>query len=776
MLRRWKWPIAVLIYIIVVFQYFYTVASNPNMFVEVLREPDGSYRVTSIVAGGWGEKYLEVGNRIIAVNGQDPAKDYIVGRYGELERVKSLDIVNAQGESRHYELEPPPLSETLQFIGVPLAASFLFLIFVAVLWRSGRSDPSSFVLALFFLFTGAAYIGGYTTHKLEPVGTLLFRFLFLMVPVVFIHFMNMYLKRFNEFLLSSKWMIFFYACLSFELALLCIRSFVKLEFLDWATPLFTLFFAIPNVIAVIQLIRKYRKHRKGDLNSLFKLTLITHILAFSPFIVLYSLPLLIGSPIISVGTATAFLLVLPLAYMYMLMTRRIFDVNFVLNRFFYHASVAVLPSAIMALLGMWIVRSEGPSGIGITRMFLIFYLVLVILLFVKEALDRKLRQGKGGTSLDGNFERFSHNVARVMKRADLERALEQEIKESIRIPALQFFDWDTSVNEVPVEKMAAAERREMAEALRRKNEQLVPGSLTMLSRGACLVIGRRGDQAYLLWLDDKADHTRYNPDERNRLVTLANYSAIVFENLYLVEGLIDSLEAEMEKHGETPGWVLRLIFNLSENERRRLASDLHDSALQDQIIWLRRLETAIVDYEMSGLLKAELDRIKEGLLDVIHQIRETCNELRPPLLMEMGLEQSLEQLFTEAQMRADYIVDFQANNIGGVLDDEQTLAIYRITQELLRNADKHADASNVEISMFADEEAFYYRYRDDGVGMNEADAADSFSHMGLAGMKERVRSFEGTFEWHSRPGAGMETEIIIPLKPSTDFSYKEAVQ
>jgi len=776
MLTRWKWPIAVFLYIVVIFQYFHVVAFNPNIFVEAMPESDGSYRVTLIEQGGWGQRHLEVDDRIVAVNGEDPAKNYTLRHYGELERARSLDILNAQDESIHYELEPPPLSETLRFIGVPLTASLLFLIFAAALWRFGRLDLSAFVLALFFLFTGAAYIGGYTIHKIDPFGTLLFRFLFLMVPVIFVHFMNLYLKKFNERLLSSKWLVFFYSCISFVLVTSYIRLFVAREALSWTSPLFTLFFAIPNVIAIIQLIRKYRKHRKGDLNSLFKLTLITHILAFSPFIVLYSLPLLIGSPIISVGTATAFLLVLPLAYMYMLMTRRIFDVNFVLNRFFYHASVAVLPSAIMALLGMWIVRSEGPSGIGITRMFLIFYLVLVILLFVKEALDRKLRQGKGGTSLDGNFERFSHNIARVMKRADLERALEQEIKESIRIPALQFFDWDTSVNEVPVEKMAAAERREIAEALRRKNEQLVPGSLTMLSRGACLVIGRRGDQAYLLWLDDKADHTRYNPDERNRLVTLANYSAIVFENLYLVEGLIDSLEAEMEKHGETPGWVLRLIFNLSENERRRLASDLHDSALQDQIIWLRRLETAIVDYEMSGLLKAELDRIKEGLLDVIHQIRETCNELRPPLLMEMGLEQSLEQLFAEAQMRADYIVDFQANNIGGVLDDEQTLAIYRITQELLRNADKHADASNVEISMFADEEAFYYRYRDDGVGMNEADAADSFSHMGLAGMKERVRSFEGTFEWHSRPGAGMETEIMIPLKPSSDFSYKEAVQ
>ncbi|GGN99964.1 sensor histidine kinase [Saccharibacillus kuerlensis] len=512
------------------------------------------------------------------------------------------------------------------------------------------------------------------------------------------------------------------------------------------------------------------------MSSLFKLTLITHTLAFSPFIILYSLPRLVGFHLISVEAATAFLLVLPIAYMYMLMTRRIFDVNFVLSRLSYHASIAIVPSALMALLGIWIVRSEVSSGLGAARMFLIFYLVLVVLLFAKESLDRRLRRGGSGMNIGGSFERFSHNIARVMKRADLERALEQEIQKSIRVPALQFLDWDASMDEVPIEVLNPQERREIAESLRRKEDLLVPGSLTILHRGACIVMGRKGDQAYLLWLDDKADHTRYNPDERNWLGTLANYSSIVSENLYLVEGLIGSLEAEMKKHGDTPGWVLRLVFNLSENERRRLASDLHDSALQDQIIWLRRLETAIVDYEMNAPLKGELEQIKEGLLDVIHQIRETCNELRPPLLMEMGLKQSLEQLFAEAQMRANYTVDFQAEGIDGVLDDEQTLAIYRITQELLRNAAKHANASRVEITLFADEESLRYHYRDNGVGMNEADAADSFSHMGMAGMKERVRSFDGIFEWHSEPGAGMETEITIPLRSRPDSLYEEVVQ
>ncbi|MCQ4087440.1 ATP-binding protein [Saccharibacillus sp. JS10] len=764
-MKKWNWLIALLVYILVVAQYLYVAAATPPVQVKVQPGENGQVIVESVASGYWGDGRLQVGDRIVEVDGKDPEQHYTVRHYGWLERVHEITVIKPGMETQTLQVQRLPIGEALSPLFAPLAAAILFLIFAILLRIYAYRDPSSFWLAVFFLFTGAAYLGGYTVNRLEPIGTLLFEFVFLMVPIAFIHFMNRYLGRFGERLANKSWMIFFYVCMVFHVGVTAIRELVDRNLLTWESPLFTVFFALPNIFAVLRLIQKYRKHRSDDLNSLFKLTLIAHTLAFSPFIFLYSIPRLFGFPLISVGAATAFLLTLPVIYLYMLLTRRIFDVGFVLNRFLYYAAIAIVPSAIMALLGAWMVRSEHFDQVGMVRLFLVFYLIIVVLLFVKEFLDRNLRKtGKNRLSSVGSFERFSHHVSRVMKREDLERALEQEIESTIKVSALAFTNWEPSMDEVDIDVLEKQERHRLAQVLREKAEQLVPGVVLSLPRGICLVIGNKDSQVYLLWLDDKANHTRYNPDERNWLSTLANYSAIVFENLYLIQGLIGNLEEEMNKQGDTPSWVLRLIFNLSENERRRLASDLHDSALQDQIIWLRRLETAILDYEMPQALNTELERIKEGLLDVIHQIRETCNELRPPLLMEMGLIQAMEQLFMEAQMRTDYTVEFEAAGSTEVLDDEQTLAIYRITQELLRNASKHAEASRVYIYLATNGEQFIYQYRDNGVGMNEEDAADSFSHMGLAGIKERVRSFEGTFTWRSKPGAGMQAEIMLPLR------------
>ncbi|RAI94661.1 two-component system sensor histidine kinase ComP [Paenibacillus pabuli] len=765
-MRKRNWLAAVLIYIVIVIYDIVLLVGTPLVHIEVEEEDvTGNYKVISVGDEGWGQAYMKPGDIVTAIDGASPVSNFTVQHYGKIERADSITRLGADGNEQLLTIQKLPLHVSLLSIIGPLSASILFLFFVLVMGRYRMKDSSAFLLALFFLFTVLAYLGGYTTDRYEPFGRLFFYVSFLMVPILFIHFMNSYLRKFEECFVSKPWLVFFYICIVFHIVMRSIRELVDVEFYAYGSILLILFFAIPNILIVAKLIQQYRKHRLDHLRSLFKLTLIAHTLAFFPFVCLYSLPSLFDYPIVSNDVAAAFLLTLPIIYLYMLMTRMLFDVDFIVNRFIYHALLAIVPSALMAILGMWVARSGGQNGIEGIRMFLLFYFLLVITLFVKESMDRRVKNKLNGRlDISDSFERFSHKVSRVMKCSDLEKVLEQEINSSLPVLDMAFFDLDIHQTEVKIDKLRMTERAEMASVLRKKMNLLAPGNLLTMSRGICLVIGKRQDSLYILWVDDKANHTRFNPDERNWLSTLANYSAIVYENLYLIEEIIVDLETEIQKHSHAPSWVLRLIFNLSENERRRLASDLHDSALQDQIIWLRRLETTIIDEKMSDGLRAELEQIREGLLDVIHQIRETCNELRPPLLMEMGLTQALEQLFVEAQTRTDYVVNFSTESIDGLLGDEQTLAIYRITQELLRNAAKHARASRVEIAIRLEEGILHYTYSDNGVGMEWSVAEDSFSHMGISGIKERVRSFEGSFDWHSQLGKGLFAVIRLPIR------------
>ncbi|MNN59880.1 Sensor histidine kinase ComP [compost metagenome] len=128
--------------------------------------------------------------------------------------------------------------------------------------------------------------------------------------------------------------------------------------------------------------------------------------------------------------------------------------------------------------------------------------------------------------------------------------------------------------------------------------------------------------------------------------------------------------------------------------------------------------------------------------------------------------EALRSLFEQSQIRSNYIVDFRVDDFTVDLNDEQMLTIFRIVQELLRNAGKHAKASNIMISL-EQKNGIRLTYKDDGVGLKLEDLNDSYQHMGLSGIKERVHSLEGRIDFKSEMGNGLEVSIFLPLESST---------
>ncbi|MFC0211821.1 PAS domain S-box protein [Paenibacillus chartarius] len=252
------------------------------------------------------------------------------------------------------------------------------------------------------------------------------------------------------------------------------------------------------------------------------------------------------------------------------------------------------------------------------------------------------------------------------------------------------------------------------------------------------------------------------PIEKQWLETAVHYVTILYDNLGLLEDLMHRME-HIVARSDTPRWMLRLLFKLSEKERASLSSDLHDSVLQDLIIWYRKLESLRSSSEaLDPATTQELARIEDGLLDAIHQIRITCNELRPPFLMKMGLVESLRSLFSYAKMFANYEIDFHAAEMDAALQEEQILGVYRIVQELLNNASKHSQAGKVTIVLDGAGDRIRFMYTDDGVGMDLSALEGSFAHMGMAGIEKRVMSLEGTVTFRSAPGEGLQVRIELP--------------
>jgi PAS domain S-box-containing protein len=330
--------------------------------------------------------------------------------------------------------------------------------------------------------------------------------------------------------------------------------------------------------------------------------------------------------------------------------------------------------------------------------------------------------------LQQSINRFANDLANVMKVSDLEQRLLDEVKAVLPLAS-------ASIEELP------------------RGRTPLHGN----DRELWIQIGEKQHPAYL-----RIERERpLSGMEKEWLDTAVHYVTILYDNLHLIEDLMNKLE-ELVSTNETPKWMLRLLFKLSEKERATLSSDLHDTVLQDLIIWYRKLESLRSTRHFEEETQQALMQIEEGLLDAIHQIRITCNELRPPFLLKMGLVESLKSLFAYTRMFANYEIEFTADDFHVQLNEEQTLGIYRIVQELLNNANKHAKADQVTMSLADTPDGIAFTYSDNGVGMDLSAFQGTFQNMGLAGMEKRVLSLEGAIEFHSAPRQGFHVNIRFP--------------
>jgi PAS domain S-box-containing protein len=335
--------------------------------------------------------------------------------------------------------------------------------------------------------------------------------------------------------------------------------------------------------------------------------------------------------------------------------------------------------------------------------------------------------------LQMSLDQFSHDLFGVMKISHMEQRLLREVRDILQV---------TNISLIEVES---------------NDDKLC--EIIETDQGYSLKLGEFRGKSYLLSINEKCLLLEIS-SIRVWLETITRYVSVLFEHFVLIEDLTKNLELAASKQ-VAPTWLLRFMFNLSENERKRLAQDLHDSPLQEQIIWYRKLSHLLGDKSINGDLRVQLQQIAEGLLDVIYQLRIICNELRPPVIINEGLISSLESLFEFTQLRTNYQIYFESEAFIHRLDDEVLIGLYRIVQELLANAAKHSFATEVHIILASEGKLIYLNYKDNGIGMS-LPGEDSLKSMGIYGMKERVRSMDGTIVFHSSEKKGLAVNISIP--------------
>jgi len=224
---------------------------------------------------------------------------------------------------------------------------------------------------------------------------------------------------------------------------------------------------------------------------------------------------------------------------------------------------------------------------------------------------------------------------------------------------------------------------------------------------------------------------------------------------------------ERTRHEETLARMVEKVVMAQEEERRRIAFEVHDGVAQLIVSAKQHVDTAR-DFAQGDAARAgrELGRAAERLDAAIEETRRVLRALRPSAVDSIGLAEAMRRALDEAAQDAGWAARFVDNLGDARVPAAMETAVFRIFQESLVNASRHAKSRRVEVELSRRQRWLHLEVRDDGVGFASVGEDDAGGRgLGLAGMRERARLLGGACRIESRDGGGTSVTVTLPLAP-----------
>lgn len=216
---------------------------------------------------------------------------------------------------------------------------------------------------------------------------------------------------------------------------------------------------------------------------------------------------------------------------------------------------------------------------------------------------------------------------------------------------------------------------------------------------------------------------------------------------------------------EAEKMVIRSLIEGEDNERKRVAKEIHDSL--GQSLTAASLNLNAVQGSLDRIEKRDIERFSLGLgflNAAIEESRNIAQNLMPKAIDDFGLLPSLRSLFSQIEKSADIKISFYENlRDSSRLSRNVELNLYRITQEALNNVLKHANAGKIFVQLLLHKSEIIYTFEDDGKGFDLPSLSPESKGMGLKSISNRVKAMSGIFEIDSSSGKGTAITIQIPL-------------
>ena len=680
---------------------------------------------------------------------------------------ETLQFEYTNGKPRFYDLST-------------LIRGTVCLVLAWIIWRKMGNSPSARMLAAVFLTGGVIFLSQGASIRNDALGKITISTFMMILPVCFLQFLLHFLKEKSNLPLAP--ILFKMHFILYPIIVL--TAIFKIPyFYDsvWTYPIYRFspilslgFFTIAllgNIILLAYLYLKYR-HTGDNLSSLIKTIWFALLFSFLPITVLSLIPQILGkSDVIDAVYTSWFLLLFPASFAYLIASDQLYDIGLVLRRLLFGCILAVVPSALLSgLFTLSFYRTVQKEQV----IFLFFACVLTLslMLYFTEHLVTRLetvffpRRAMLNTSL----KKISKNLSTVSTMRDLKDIFLNDMVQTLEVQggAIVFRYPDS------VEVLSAGEVDED-----QVKELLAAGTLLQDDRYTCKEISHTEESTSYLVMTRKRTNVLLSKEERHWLGLITSYLEVSMENVHLIRTLTNQLQDLSTKFSNSASaeefqWFRKVMFELQEEERIRIAADLHDTTMQDLFFLKRRFAALMERFAMNPEEKQNLDNILK-FVDLINaSLRQSCFELNPHLLREIGLVRTLNQYLEKEAYTTPFKILFDTEDGVEQVEQETPVTkkhILRIVQELLNNAKKHSEASVVSFHFSMEGDRYLLVYEDNGVGIG-AETKETRrigeSGIGLEQMKGRVLLLQGTFTITAMPQGGTRITIVIPVQEETE--------
>ena len=251
-------------------------------------------------------------------------------------------------------------------------------------------------------------------------------------------------------------------------------------------------------------------------------------------------------------------------------------------------------------------------------------------------------------------------------------------------------------------------------------------------------------------------------NDHQMLGSLCNFLGGAIENTRLVQAI--------RRHREELKRLTAKLFHSQEEERKRIAQELHDEAGQALTGINFRLEALerSLNFKERHHIRTDVVDVKARINRTYKEMRRLSHRLHPALLTHLGLEPALEFCLRRISENGRMRVDFKMVGFEERMDPELETVIYRITQEAVNNALKHSRARHFKLRLIKSFPNIVFIAEDDGIGFNPACLENSEAALGLLGMRERAYMLGGKFHLEAAEGKGTRIRVEIPVKELAD--------